>query len=79
MRNFNPQSETIADNGSGVDITCKDILGTWLRYLYPSVKAVCTNDDSVTVTASIAHDGTYIRFAPSSIADGQQIMITLDF
>ena len=72
-------SGTITDNGSSVDITCKDILSTWLRYLYPSVKAVCTNDSSVTVTASIAHDGTYIRFTPSSIADGQQIMITLDF
>lgn len=72
-------SGTITDNGNNVDFTCDDILSTWLRYLYPSVKAVCTNDSSVTVNASIAYDGTYIRVTPASVADGQQIMVTLDF
>lgn len=72
-------SGTITENGNNVDFTCDDILSTWLRYLYPSVKAVCTTDSSVTVNASIAHDGTYIRVTPASVADGQQIMVTLDF
>lgn len=73
------QTGTITDNVSNIDITCDQIVSTWLRYLYPTVTAKCISDGSITVNTVVQANGNYITITPSTVVDGQKILVIVDF